>query len=259
LFRAYKEYRRESDYMSRGGYPAYVSVGEKKRKAEASVEKLRKKNPNISPVVITGKKLATTWWGNSWNTNLESYSDYENRIERGRSYLRNGALLNLEITQGKISALVQGSRAKPYKVEVVIKSLKKDVWEAITKDCAGKIDSLQELMEGKFPRALSELFTAKGEGLFPAPNEITFTCSCPDYADMCKHVAAALYGVGARLDENPALFFVLRNINIEELISDAISKKSQTLLEKSKIKGGRVIQEIDVSDMFGIDIDNESK
>lgn len=245
--------------MSYGGFPAYVSVDEKKRKARASIERLRKKNPNVSPVIITGKKLATTWWGNSWNNNLESYLDYENRIERGRSYVRNGAVLNLEITEGNVSALVQGSRAKPYKVEIVIKSLPKNIWEAITKDCACKIDSLQELMEGKFPKALSELFTVKGKGLFPMPNEIKFTCSCPDYANMCKHVAAVLYGVGARLDENPELFFVLRNIDIEELISDTISKKSQTLLQKSKIKSRRVISETDVSDMFGIEIKSEIK
>lgn len=238
------------------GYPRYVSVAEKRKKSQRSLEKLKKSNPDISPVVITGRKLTRTWWGKSWNDNLESYSDYSNRIGRGRTYVRNGAVLDLKMTQGKISALVQGSTSKPYQVTITIQPLSKDVWEAITKDCAGKIDSLHELIEGKFPKALSDLFTTKGKGLFPAPKEIILNCSCPDWANMCKHVAAVLYGVGARLDDDPALFFVLRNVNIEELISETINKKSQSLLEKSKAKSRRVIDETDISGMFGIELED---
>lgn len=234
----------------------YVTVSEKRRLAQKSVEKLKKKNPELSPVILSGKKLAVTWWGKAWNDNLESYSDYSNRIGRGRTYVRNGAVLDLKITQGKISALVQGSRSKPYQVTITIQPLSKDVWEVITKDCAGKIDSLHELIEGKFPKALSDLFTAKGKGLFPAPKEIQLNCSCPDWANMCKHVAAVLYGVGARLDDDPALFFMLRNVNIDELISETINKKSQSLLEKSKTKSCRVIDDTDISGMFGIDLED---
>jgi uncharacterized Zn finger protein len=237
------------------GFYEYVSVAEKRKKAQIKVEKLKKKNPDISPVIIAGSKIAKTWWGKSWNDNLESYSDYSNRIGRGRSYVRNGAVLDLKITQGNIAALVQGSRVKPYQVTIVIKPLQKQVWEAITKDCAGKIDSLQELVDGKFPKALSDLFTAKGKGLFPAPKEITLDCSCPDWANMCKHVAAVLYGVGARLDDDPGLFFVLRNVNIDELISETLNKKSQSLLEKSKTKSRRVIDETDIAGMFGIEME----
>ena len=242
-----------------GGYAPYVSVAEKREKAKKSIDKLKKKDPNISPVIITGRTLAVTWWGKSWNKNLESYSDYSNRIERGRSYVRNSAVLDLKIIQGNIVALVQGSETKPYKVNITINSLQKTVWEDITKECVGKIESLQELVEGKFPKALSDFFTVKGKGLFPTPKEINLSCNCPDYANMCKHVAAVLYGVGVRLDENPALFFVLRNINIEELISETINKKSQTMLEKSKTKSSRVIEETDISDMFGIDLDDGIK
>jgi uncharacterized Zn finger protein len=133
--------------------------------------------------------------------------------------------------------------------------LARDIWEALTNDCAGKIDSMQELLAGKFPRALSELFTAKGKGLFPAPQEISLKCSCPDWAIMCKHVAAVLYGVGARLDDDPSLFFVLRKLNINDLISETISKKARTLLEKSKAKSRRVIEDADISDMFGIEME----
>ena len=240
-------------------FPKYVSVAEKREGALKVLEKLRKKNPDISPVIITGKKIATTWWGKSWNDNLESYSDYSNRIGRGRSYVRNCAVLDLKITNGNIIALVKGSETKPYKINISIEPLSKDVWETIAKDCAGKIDSLEELIEGKFPKTLGDLFTAKGNGLFPTPKEITLNCSCPDWANMCKHVAAVLYGVGARLDDEPALFFVLRNVNIGELISETINKKSETLLEKSKAKSGRVIKDNDISDIFGIEIEDGSK
>lgn len=240
---------------SYGGFPKYVSAAEKRAKAEVSVEKLKKENPNISPVIIEGRKLAKTWWGEAWNKNLESYSDYSSRIVRGRSYVRSGAVLDLEISKGNITAIVQGSSTKPYKIEINIVPLSKKVWENIIKDCAGKIASLQELIEGKFPKALTELFTAQGKGLFPSPKEIKLNCSCPDSANMCKHVASALYGVGARLDDDPVLFFELRNINIDELISLAVNKESTKLLEKSKIKSSRVIEEDDVSEMFGIQME----
>jgi uncharacterized Zn finger protein len=238
-----------------GDFPEYVPVAERRKQAQKSVEKLKKKHPNIAPVIITGRKITKTWWGKSWCDNLERYSDYANRIDRGRSYVRNGAVLDLQVVQGKISALVQGSGSKPYQVHITIKPLSKGVWEDIIKNCSGKMDSLQELLEGKFPQALSDLFTAKGTGLFPAPKEITLQCSCPDSARMCKHVAAVLYGVGARLDEDTALFFVLREVKVEELISESISKKSQALLEKSKTKGRRVIDDADISGVFGIDME----
>jgi len=238
-----------------GGFPKYVSAAKKRENAQKNIEELKKKNPNITPVTIDGKKIANTWWGEAWNKNLESYSDYSSRIVRGRSYVRRGAVLDLEISKGNITAIVQGSSTKPYKIEINIEPLSKKVWENIIKDCAGKISSLQELIEGKFPKALSELFTAKGKGLFPSPKEIKLKCSCPDAVNMCKHVASALYGVGVRLDDNPTLFFELRNINIDDLISLAVSKESTKLLEKSKIKSSRIIQEEDVSEMFGIQME----
>jgi uncharacterized Zn finger protein len=241
------------------GFPEYVSVAEKRLKAQKSIEKLKKKNPDICPVIIEGRKITKTWWGKSWNDNLESYSDYENRIGRGRSYVRHGAVLDLKITQGTINALVQGSASKPYQVTISIQPLSKNIWQVITKNCVGKIESLQELIEGKFPKKLSELFTAKGEGLFPNTKEIRLQCSCPDGANMCKHVAAVLYGVGARLDDDPTLFFVLRNVEVDNLISETISQKTETLLEKAKAKSRRIIEDTDISDMFGIEMETEVK
>ena len=236
------------------GFPEYVTVAEKRQKAQKSVEKLRKKNPDICPVIIAGTKIAKTWWGKSWNDNLESYSDFANRIGRGRSYVRHGAVLDLKITQGEIRALVQGSASRPYQVTISIQPLSNAVWQVITKNCAGKIDSLQELIVGKFPKALAEVFTAKGKGLFPASKEIRLQCSCPDGANMCKHVAAVLYGVGARLDDDPTLFFVLRKVKVDDLISEAISQKTETLLKKSKAKSRRIIEDTDIADMFGLEM-----
>ncbi len=237
------------------GFPEYVTVAEKRARAQRAVENLRKKNPDISPIVIEGRKLVRTWWGKAWNDNLERYSDYANRIERGRSYVRHGAVLDLKIAPGKITALVQGTDAKPYKIDIAIQLLDKTMWDTITKTCEGKIDSLQELLEGKFPKALTELFTEKGKGLFPAPKQISLNCSCPDWAVMCKHVAAVLYGVGARLDENPGLFFVLRDVNMDDLVAKAIADKSEILLRKSGQKSSRVIDNNDISAMFGIEMD----
>ncbi|MBC8081388.1 MAG: SWIM zinc finger family protein [Gorillibacterium sp.] len=239
-------------------YPEYVSVAEKKLRALKTIEKLRKKNPNIAPITLTGTKLVRTWWGKAWNDNLVSYSDYANRIDRGRSYVRHGAVLDLQLTQGQVQALVQGSETKPYKVELLIQPISKEVWAAIIKDCTGKMNSLQELIEGKFPKALADLFKLKGIGLFPAPKEIVLKCSCPDSAKMCKHVAAVLFGVGARLDDNPGLFFELRNVNITDLITETTKQQSQSLLEKSKVKSRRVIADGDMSSIFGIDLDTDA-
>jgi uncharacterized Zn finger protein len=235
-------------------YPKYVSVAEKKAKAEKKLKQLMKKNPGIRPVVIEGKALAATWWGKAWNQNLEKYADYSNRIGRGRSYVRHGAVLDLQIAPGEVRALVQGSMSTPYTVTVKIKPILPAHWTEIKTACRGRMDSLKQLLAGKFPKELETLFTRKGTGLFPAPEEIGFSCSCPDSAYMCKHVAAALYGIGARLDHDPGLFFTLRKVNVSELISETIKDSKADLLEKSRKKSGRVLEVDSLSDLFGIDL-----
>jgi len=242
--------------MGDWGYPRYVSVGEKKAKAAKKIKQLRKKNPDIRPVIIEGRAIATTWWGKSWNVNLERYADYKNRIGRGRSYVRHGTVLDLRIEQGQVTSLVQGTASKPYSVTVDIKELPANIWKKITVACEGKLDSLQELLAGKFPKALNEIFTAQGKGLFPSPKEISFSCNCPDWAYMCKHVAATLYGIGARLDEEPGLFFKLRKVEMNDLISRAVEDKTQKLLKKARRKSSRVIDDSSLSDVFGIDLED---
>ena len=217
----------------------------------AKLEKLRKKNPNINPVVIEGK-LAKTWWAQAWNKNLEGYADYSNRIGRGRSYVKSGAVLDLSIDSGEVSALVQGSRAKPYDVKIKIKPLEKKKWNSITTKCSNKIASLEQLASGKFPQEFMELFTCRGEGLFPSPKEIAFECSCPDWASMCKHVSAVLYGIGVRFDEDPTLFFKLRDIDFSELLKKSVDEKMGSMLKNAGKQTARTMKDIDTFELFGV-------
>ncbi len=241
--------------MSYGGYPKYVSVGQKMAKAEKKLKQLRKKMPDIRPVILTGSSLARTWWAKSWNDNLERYADYDNRIGRGRSYLRHGAVLDLEITPGKVTALVMGSEADPYEVTITIQPVSANQWQTIKKQCQGHLKSLQDLLAGKFPKTLAEIFFTQDQGLFPSPKDIRFHCSCPDSASMCKHVAAALYGIGARFDEDPSLFFTLRGVDTGDLLADALQGSTDELLNKTRKKTAKVIDDADLADLFGIDMD----
>ena len=238
-------------------FPKYVSVAEKKARAAKKLKELSKKKSNMKPVALEGSALAHTWWGKAWNRNLEQYADYSNRIGRGRSYVRHGAVLDLQIEQGEVIALVQGSGRNPYSVSVKIRTLKKETWQRMKTACEGTLESFQELLAGNFPKALGEIFICKDSGMFPAPREIKFDCSCPDWADMCKHVAAVLYGVGVRLDEDPKLFFRLRDAGIDELIKQAVAGKVEKLLEKAGRKSGRIIEDKDIASVFGIDIEEQ--
>lgn len=227
--------------MSYYGYSKQPTVAEKKEKARKSLQKLKKKNPDVEPVVIEGTKLAKSWWGKSWNENLESYADYENRITRGKNYVRNNAVLDLKISKGTIKAVVQGSRAKPYDVQIQIDPLSSEKWDQVTALCNHRIDSLEQLIEGKFPKELEVLFIDRKYGMFPSPKEIDFACSCPDWASMCKHVAAALYGIGSRLDVNPMLFFELRDLNGQELIKKSMDQKIESMMKNAGKKSKREI------------------
>jgi uncharacterized Zn finger protein len=238
--------------MSFDRYPRYTPTTVNKTVMAKSVENLRKKDPDIQPVVIEGRSLANTWWGKSWNQNLESYADYSNRIARGKNYVRSGAVLDLKISKGTIKALVQGSRTKPYSVEIRIDTLSKEKWDKVISLCDYRIDSLEQLLEGRFPKELEVLFVDKKYGLFPSPKEIHFECSCPDWASMCKHVAAVLYGIGARLDSDPLLFFELRDMDSKELLKKSIEKKLDSMLINAGKKSPRQIEDKDVYGIFGV-------
>lgn len=231
------------------GWPDYVPVAERRRRAARAMEKLRKRGHPVSPVQIDGRAIATTFWGRAWCDNLERYRDYENRIERGRSYVRNGSVVDLQITPHRVEATVSGS--KLYQVVISIGEVPRQQWASICRDCAGGIDSLVELLQGRFANGLMQRLCRQGDGLFPTPAEVRFSCSCPDHASMCKHVAAALLGVGARLDAEPALLFRLRAVDENELIAGV---DSSALLAKAGPASGRVLEGDDLSAMFGLDI-----
>jgi len=235
-----------------GGFAPYVSVAEKKEKARRMLVKLKKKDPNLWPVAIEGTKIAKTWWGISWNKNLESYADYANRIGRGRSYARNGMILDLKILQGEVEALVHGSASKPYTIKIAVDLLPTAKQDAIITRCAQQIDSLVDLAAGKFPKELEAIFTEQDKGLFPNPKEINFDCSCLDWASMCKHVASVLYGIGARLDEDPLLFFKLRGVEVEALIKKSVEAKMNSMLENANQKTSRVLADDEIDDLFGL-------
>lgn len=205
------------------------------------------------PVVITGRTIAESWWGRAWCENLERYADYRNRIGRGKAYVRAGAVIDLQISEGRINALVQGSRKAPYRVGITIKPMSKRRSGQVSKRCGSRIENMEELLSGNFPEDLRDLFQGK-DGLFPKPNEISFTCSCPDWARMCKHVAATLYGVGARLDSSPALFFELRGLDIGKFIDVSLEEKTDRLLKKAKRPSRRIIPEGEHPEkLFGFD------
>ena len=234
------------------GFYEYVSVSEKRERAKKALEKLKKKRPDIEPIIIEGKTIASKWWGKAWNKNLESYADYSNRIGRGRSYVKNGAVLDLKIKEGIVEAIVNGSGSKPYLVEIKIDKLKDDKWKSITEVCKHRIDTMETLLLGKFPKEFDEFFSDSKYGLFPSPKEIHFNCSCPDSARMCKRVAATLYGICARLDSEPSLFVKLRNIHFEDLLKKSMEEKMQSMLKNSDKKSNRVIDDGDVFDLFGV-------
>ena len=227
----------------------YVPVAARRANAQRELIKLRKKGRMISPVKIEGRTIAKSFWGKSWCSNLERYSDYENRLPRGRTYVRNGSVVDLHITKGKIEAMVAGSEL--YTINIVIAPVAPHRWRAICKDCAGTVDSLVELLQGRFDKGVMNRVSREGDGLFPYPGEIKLSCSCPDWADMCKHVAAALYGVGARLDEEPQLLFVLRGVNETELLAGAASR---TPLTKTGAGTANVLGDSDVAALFGIEM-----
>ena len=195
-----------------------------------------KKKQDLRPVIIDGGVFARTWWGKAWNKNLESCADYASGIGRGRSIVASGAILDLQVGAGEIKALVQGSRAKPYQVLIRIQKLNKNTWNLVASACQGKLESLVALLAGKFPKAVEEAFLQPKTGLFPSPKEIEFACTCPDWASMCKHTAATLYGIGARLDEDPTLFFTLRGVAMADLIKGPVSGKRPELLQKASQK-----------------------
>jgi uncharacterized Zn finger protein len=237
--------------MSYYGWKPYVSVAERRKKAEKLAAKAVKGGAVLAPIAPYRGAIAKTFWGKAWCDNLEHYSDFENRLPRGRTYVRNGSVIDLQVTAGEIKALVMGSSL--YKVAVTVVAVPEKHWRAVGAACAGSIDTLVELLQGKLSKAVMERICAPGSGLFPAPREIKFTCSCPDWASMCKHVAAVLYGVGARLDNQPELLFSLRRVDARDLVAQAGAGLTQPGKTPAK---GKVLDDALLGDVFGIEMED---
>lgn len=237
--------------MSYGHWKPYVPVAERRAKGILKVQQMAEKQGiTPQPVTIQGRKITKTFWGTAWCDHLESYADLANRLDRGRTYVRNGSVCHLDILEGNINAMVSGS--EPYSVRINITKLSVTKWRTLKKKCTGKINSLLSLLQGKLPENILETVTDKQYGLFPAPDEIKLRCDCPDGAYMCKHLAAVLYGIGARLDTQPELLFTLRGIDHNELISSDIDLDSN---EKREAKSSRRrIADTDLSDVFGVEM-----
>jgi uncharacterized Zn finger protein len=230
------------------GWSPYVPVAVRRAKAQKQLEKMKKKGLNVQPVQLSGRKIADSFWGKGWCDHMESFGDYANRLPRGRSYVRNGSVCHLEIKPGSIEAIVSGSSL--YNVSITIFPLALHKWKAVKSSCTGRIGSLIDLLRGKLDRGVMEVVSDRRGGLFPLPGEITFDCDCPDSAGMCKHIAAVLYGVGARLDHSPELLFHLRGVNHEELVdvSSVVTGVAKAGTSRRRIAASGL------ADVFGVEM-----
>lgn len=230
-------------------FPRKLTVGERMAQAQHAAARLGSKGRKLSPVVIEGNKIASTFWGKAWCVHLENFSDYASRLPRGRSYARNGSVIDLQLGPGSVRALVSGSEV--YHVEIDIEPLALPRWKSLVRQCAGKIDSVVELLSGELSDAVMERLCDPKEGMFPSSGQLSLSCSCPDSASLCKHLAAVLYGVGARFDSSPDLLFVLRGVDKLDLVSQAAA--GAVAGKKKRAKGELKSEEL--SDIFGIELD----
>jgi len=232
-----------------GGFPEYVPVAERRRRAARKLAQLRKKGHEPKPVEIDGRGIAKTFWGKAWCDHLESHADFANRLPRGRTYVRNGSVIDLQIAEGAVRALVSGTDF--YDVKVGIQPLAAARWKAVRRECAGQIGTVVELLAGKFSSGVMEVLCHRQKGLFPGTREIAMSCSCPDGAWLCKHLAAVLYGVGARFDHAPELLFTLRGVDGAELV--AAAGKAGALAGAGPSDGA--IGNEDLAEIFGIELE----
>jgi uncharacterized Zn finger protein len=234
------------------GWYNYYDSRDRKDRLQRKIEKLRKQGETFEALAVTAgrTKISTTFWGQAWCRHLESFSDYENRLPRGRSYLRQGNVYNLSIGTGEVAATVAGSEL--YDTRVSITPLAKTEWKRLTRECSGQVGSMLDLLAGRIGDDTLRVLTDREHGLFPKPRQMRFQCSCPDWADMCKHVAAVLYGVGAMLDQKPELLFVLRGVDHVELLGEAVASAVQDLSHAAA--AGDDLAGADLSALFGIDL-----
>lgn len=235
--------------MSYGEFKPYVPVAARAKKVERAIAKANKAGAPLAPIAAYRGAIAKTFWGKAWCDNLERYSDFANRLPRGRTYVRGGAVIDLVVAPGEVRAQVMGSSV--YTVGMSVAAVPNKQWQSIGADCSGSIDTLVELLQGKLSKAVMERICRQRTGLFPSPQELKFECSCPDWAVMCKHVAAVLYGIGARLDQQPELLFALRKVDVKELVGQA---GAGLALPARRPARGKVLDDALLGDVFGIEM-----
>lgn len=227
----------------------YVPVAKRRANAAKQLSKGRRVGEAYSPVVISGRTIASSFWGKAWCSAMESYGDYANRLPRGRTYVRNGSVVDLRVEPGLVSASVSGTRL--YRTTVRVAPLSPERWRAVVERYASQVGSVVDLLQGRLPTALLHALGDRSSGLFPGPSELKFDCTCPDWAEMCKHVAAVLYGVGARLDEDPGLFFLLRGVDVADLAARGTTVGLATNAGPDDLAGE------DLGSLFGIELASE--
>ena len=227
------------------------SVESLKKKASETAKRSSKKGKVLHPIIVSGRTITKSWWGKAWCAKLERYADFASRIDRGKRYVKSGTVVDLQISEGRVEARVQGRRKAPYKVEVRISRLSEERCQRIIDCCGSQIRNVEELLSGRIPYELQELFMSE-DGLFPTPKEISFSCSCPDWALMCKHVAATLYGIGVRFDEDPLLFFRLRGIEVDRFVGVALESRIERMIRNAETPSDRIIEDADLMEIFGI-------
>jgi uncharacterized Zn finger protein len=223
-------------------------VARRRNEAAALVARMRKKGEVFQPVRTEGRTIARTPWGRAWCEHCESYRDYANRLPRGRTYLRNGSVIDLQIREGLVTGRVYGSEL--YEQVVEIRPCAPAAWKRVKTRCSGRIGSLIELLEGRVSAEVMAEMIAVDDGIMPELSQVSLDCSCPDWARLCKHLAAVLYGVGARLDEQPELLFTLRGVDPAELV-DARGLAARVAAGGD---GSRRL-DADLASVFGIELD----
>lgn len=235
--------------MSWWSQKRYVSVAQRRANAACEMEKLQAQGKTISPVQVGGRQIARTFWGKAWCDHIEHLADFESRLPKGRTYVRNGSVCHLEIRKGRIEAYVCGSDL--YEVAVDLQPLDAARWEQIKQRCAGRVGTALELLQGKFSDEVMQVLTDPATGMFPSSDDFDLDCSCADFVRLCKHLAAVLYGVGARLDQQPELLFLLRGVDPTELVEGAIDAAAVTAGKSA----APALADSELSEIFGIDID----